>query len=89
MIGGVHLSAGREERAKVARLEASSCGGGGNSARRHQRAGQLCRPRGRGPVGRGGATGWKEEKKNGLRLGRKDVWAESDGKIIFRIKFDF
>jgi hypothetical protein len=32
MTGGVHLSAGREDRAKAARLEASSCGGGGNLA---------------------------------------------------------
>jgi hypothetical protein len=76
MIGGVHLSAGREEIAKAARLEASSGGGCGNPAGRHRRAGRLGRPRGRGPVGRVGAAGWKE-KKNGPQLGRKAGWAES------------
>jgi hypothetical protein len=44
MTGGVHLSAEREERAKAARLEASSCGGGDDSAGRHRRAGRLGRP---------------------------------------------
>jgi hypothetical protein len=44
MIGGVHLSAGREERVKAARLEASSCGGGDDSAGHHRRAGWLGRP---------------------------------------------
>jgi hypothetical protein len=44
MTGGVHLLAGREERVKAAQLEASSCGGGGNSAGRHRRAGRLGRP---------------------------------------------
>jgi hypothetical protein len=46
------------------------------------RVGELGRPRGRGPVGKG---------KNG-RLKRKENghgWAESDGKILFWIKFDF
>jgi hypothetical protein len=76
MTGGVHLSVGREERAKEMRLEASSCGGGGNPAGRHRRAGRLGRPRGRGPMGRGGAAGWKEKKEwaaAGLkgRMGRK------------------
>jgi hypothetical protein len=70
MTGGVHLSAGREERAKAARLEASSCGGGGNPAGRHRRAGRLGRLRGRGLVGRRGAASWKEKK----RMGRG--WAE-------------
>jgi hypothetical protein len=42
--GGVHLSAGHEERGKAVRLEASSCGGGGNSAGSHRRAGRLGRP---------------------------------------------
>jgi hypothetical protein len=32
MTGGVHLSGGHKERAKAARLEASSCGGGDDSA---------------------------------------------------------
>jgi hypothetical protein len=82
MTGGVHLSAGCEERAKAARLEASSCGGGGNLVGRHRRAGRLGQPRGRGLVGRGGAAGWKE-KKNGPRLGRKAGWAGSDGKNSF------
>jgi hypothetical protein len=35
MIGGVHLSAGREERAKAARLEALPREEGGNPIRRH------------------------------------------------------
>jgi hypothetical protein len=57
----------------------------------HRRAGRLGQPRGRGPVGRGGATGWKEKKEK--RMGRG--WAERldgpevTGKILFRIKFDF
>jgi hypothetical protein len=76
MTGGVHVSVGREDRAKAARLEASSCGGGGNPVGHHRRAGRLGRLRGRGPVGRGGAAGWKE-KKNGPQLGRKAGWAES------------
>jgi hypothetical protein len=76
MTGGVHLSAGREERAKAARLEASSCGRGGNPAGRHRCVGRLGRPRGRGPVGRGGAAGWKEKKEWAAagpkgRMGRK------------------
>jgi hypothetical protein len=62
MTGGVHLSAGREERAKAARLEAPSYGGGGNPAGRHWRVGRLGRPRGRGPVGRGGAASWKKKE---------------------------
>jgi hypothetical protein len=41
MIGGVHLSAGREERAKVARLEALPREEGGNRLRCHRRAGRL------------------------------------------------
>jgi hypothetical protein len=49
----VHLSAGREERAKAARLEALPREEGGNRVRHHRRAGRLGRPRGRGPVGRG------------------------------------
>jgi hypothetical protein len=44
MTGGVHLSAKHEERAKAAQLEASSCGGGDDSAGCHRRAGQLGRP---------------------------------------------
>jgi hypothetical protein len=54
MTGGVHLSAGREERAKAARLEVLPREKGGNQVRHHRRAGRLGRPRGRGPVGRGG-----------------------------------
>jgi hypothetical protein len=46
MTGGVHLSAGHEERAKAARLEVSSCGGGGNPIGHQRRAGRLGRPRG-------------------------------------------
>jgi hypothetical protein len=72
MTGGVHLSAGREERAKAARLESLPREEGGNRVRRHRRLG---RSRGRGPVGRGGASGWK--KKNGPWLGRKAGWVES------------
>jgi hypothetical protein len=75
MIGGVHLSAGRKERAKAARLEALPREEGGNRVRHHRRAGRLGRARGRGPVGRGGAAGWK--KRNGPRLGRKARWAKS------------
>jgi hypothetical protein len=75
MTGGVHLSAGHEERAKAARLEALPREEGGNRVRRHQRAGRLCRSRGRGPAGRGGAAGWKKKKwaAAGLkgRMGRK------------------
>jgi hypothetical protein len=56
MTGGVHLSAGREERAKAARLKALPREEGGNRVRRHRRAGRLGRPRSRGPVGRGGAA---------------------------------
>jgi hypothetical protein len=44
MTGGAHLSVGREERAKAARLEASTCGGGDDSAGCHRRAGRLGRP---------------------------------------------
>jgi hypothetical protein len=66
MTGGVHLSAGREERAKAERLEALPHEEGGNRVRRHRRAGRL---RGRGLVGRGVAAGWK--KTNGPRLRRK------------------
>jgi hypothetical protein len=76
MTGGVHLLAGHEERAKAAWLEASSCGGGGNPAGHHRRTGRLGRPRGRGPVGRGGAASWKEKKEWAAagpkgRMGRK------------------
>jgi hypothetical protein len=46
------------------------------------REGGLDRPRGWGPVGKGKMAGWKEKK-----MGRG--WAESDGKILFWIKFDF
>jgi hypothetical protein len=62
MTGGVHLSAGREERAKAARLEALPREEGGNRVRRHRRVGRLGRARGRGPVGRGGAAGWKKKE---------------------------
>jgi hypothetical protein len=30
-----------------------------------------------------------KRKENGPRLGRKAGWAESDEKILFRIKFNF
>jgi hypothetical protein len=69
MTGGVHLSAGHEERAKAARLEALPREEGGNRVRCHRRAGWLCRSRGRGPAGRGGAAGWKKKE-----MGRG--WAE-------------
>jgi hypothetical protein len=69
MTGGVHLSAGHEERAKAAWLEALLREEGGNRVRRHRRAGRLGRPRGRGPVERGGVASWK--KRNGPQLGRK------------------
>jgi hypothetical protein len=82
--GGVHLSVGREERAKAAQLEALPREEGGNRVRRHRCVG---RPRGRGPVGRGGAAGWE---KKGMGRG----WAERpDGpkaeENYFRIKFEF
>jgi hypothetical protein len=48
------------------------------------REGGLDRPRGRGPVGKG-KKGWLKRKEK--KMGRG--WAESDGKILFRIKFDF
>jgi hypothetical protein len=89
MTGGVHLSAGCEERAKATRLEASSCGGGGNSAGRHRRAGRLGRPRGRGPVERGGAAGWKEKKRMGCGWAERLDRPEVTQKILFQIKFDF
>jgi hypothetical protein len=44
MTGGVHLSTGREERAKAMRLEVPSCGGGDDSAGRQRRTGRLGRP---------------------------------------------
>jgi hypothetical protein len=46
MIGGVYLSAGREERAKATRLEALPREEGGNRVSHHRRAGRLGRPRG-------------------------------------------
>jgi hypothetical protein len=67
MIGGVHLLAGRKDRAKAAQLEALPREEGGNRVRRHRRASRLGRSRGRGPVGRGGAASWK--KMNGPQLG--------------------
>jgi hypothetical protein len=76
MTGGVHLSAGREDRVKAARLEALPREEDDNWVRRHRCTGRLDRPRGRGPVGRGGAAGWKEKKEwitAGLKgqMGRK------------------
>jgi hypothetical protein len=73
-----------EERAKAAQLEALPCEEGGNRIRRHRCVG---RPRGRGPVGRGGAASWT---KKGMGHG----WAERpDGpkseENYFRIKFGF
>jgi hypothetical protein len=44
--GGIHLSAGREERAKTARLEVLPREEGGNRIRCHRRPGWLGRPRG-------------------------------------------
>jgi hypothetical protein len=76
MTGGVYLSAGREERAKAARLEASSCGGGDDSAWA-------------GWAGREAEAQWEDgrhgrkKNKNGLWLGRKAGWAGSDGKKFF------
>jgi hypothetical protein len=67
MTGGVNLSAGREERAKAARLEALPCEEGGNWVRHHRRAGRLGQPRGRGLVGRGD---WPVKKNSGPRLGQ-------------------
>jgi hypothetical protein len=80
MTGRVHLSAGRKERAKAARLEALPPEEGGNRVRLHQRAGRLGRLRGRGPVGRGGVAGWKKKE-----------WAAAGPKVegnYFRIKFE-
>jgi hypothetical protein len=57
MTGGVHLSVGCEERAKVVLLEVLPREEGGNRVGHHQRTGRLGRPRGRGPVGRGEAAG--------------------------------
>jgi hypothetical protein len=73
MTGGVHLSAGREERAKAARLEALPHEESGNRVRRHRRVGRLGRPEaqwgeGERPVGK---------KRNGPRLGQKVGWVES------------
>jgi hypothetical protein len=82
MTGGVHLSAGREERAKAARLEVLPREEDGNRVRRHRCAGRLDRPRGQGPVGRGGGAGWKKKKE----------WAAAGPKYernYFRIKFGF
>jgi hypothetical protein len=59
---GVHLSAGREDRAKAAWLEVLPREESGNRIRRHRREGRLGRPRGRGPVGRGGAADWKKKE---------------------------
>jgi hypothetical protein len=79
MTGGVHLSAGREERAKAARLEVLPREEGGNRVRRHRRGGRLGRPRGRGPVGKKGmGHGWAE-RPDGLK-GEENY---------FQIKFGF
>jgi hypothetical protein len=93
MIGGAHLSAGRREGKGGAAGGVFPCGrqqsGRAPSARgRLGREGEMGRLRGRGPVGRGKKGQWKR-KEDGPRLGRKAGWAESDGKILFRIKFDF
>jgi hypothetical protein len=65
----------REERVKAARLVTLPREEGGNRIRRHRHADQLGRSRGRGPVGRGGAAGWKKKEwaAAGLkgRMGRK------------------
>jgi hypothetical protein len=78
--GGVHLSVGREERAKAAQLEALPREEGGNRVRRHRRVGRLGRPRGRGPVGRGGAAGW--EKKEWATAGPKGQMGRKLRRII-------
>jgi hypothetical protein len=94
MIGGVHLSAGRGE-AKAARLEASSRVGGNNQAGRHRRTvsrAKRVRWAGREAEAQWGEAGEQsvgEKKMCGPRLGQKGGWAESDGKILFQIKFDF
>jgi hypothetical protein len=62
MTCGVHLSAGHEERAKAARLEASSYGGGGNPVGRQRLAGRLGRPK---PSGNRGSGRLERKKRMG------------------------
>jgi hypothetical protein len=78
MTGVVHLSVGREERAKAVRLEELHCEEGGNRVRRHRRVG---RPGGRGPVGRGGVAGWEKKEWAAARTKAEENY--------FRIKFEF
>jgi hypothetical protein len=82
MIGGVHLSAERREGKGGATGGVFLCGRRQSSRvapahGRPGREGEMGWPRGRGPVGRGVAAGWREKK----RVGRG--WAESDGKKFF------
>jgi hypothetical protein len=76
MTGGVHLSAGREERSKAAWLEASSCGGGGNSA-----GGVFLWER--------GSSRLERKKRMGRGWAERPDGPEVMGKILFQIKFNF
>jgi hypothetical protein len=80
---------------KAARGETFSHVGGGNPAGRPRRAigwAERARWAGREAEAQWGGEEEKrpvEKKKNGSRLGRKAGCTESEGKILFRIKFDF
>jgi hypothetical protein len=82
MIGGVHLTARRGEDKGGAAGGVSLCGRrqSGRAPPTRVRPGQdgeMGWPRGRGPEGRGGAAGWREEKNEWAvagpkgRMGRK------------------
>jgi hypothetical protein len=87
MIGGSHLSAGRREgKGAVWEVAIRQGATGARPAGPRGRDGPTERPR---PSGEGGEEGRWKRKEDGPRLGRKAGWVESDGKILFRIKFDF
>jgi hypothetical protein len=87
MTGGVHLSVGRGEGKGGAAGGVFLCGRwqSGRAPLAHSRPGregEMGQPRGRGLVGRGGAAGWREEKRVG------HDWAErADGPKATEKKF--
>jgi hypothetical protein len=89
MTSGVHLSAGHEERAKAARLKALPREEGSNWVRCHRRVGRLGRSRDEAQWGEGERPVKKNRWAVAGPVGRWADWAESEEKILFRIKFDF